>query len=453
MSEPNNTSRRDFLTASVAATTALMGQQVLPRTVHAASDDDDVKVALVGCGGRGTGAASQILQAHPSVRLWAMADLFSDRLEMSLNLLQKGVDARYDREAHQAQATVIDVPPERRFIGFDAYRQAIDSGVDVVILATTPHFRPQQFAYAVSRNVHAFIEKPVAVDAPGVRTVLEAAAAAKQKNVKVAAGFQRYHNPVYREAIERLQNGAVGQLSHLRTYFNHGATWNVQREPEWTEMEFQMRNWQHFAWTSGDHTCEQQAHSFHVVYWLLGRPPVSAVGMGGRQVCKGAQYGDVFDHHYTEFTYDDGLQLFAQDRQISGCKNDMSEWIHGSDGICELRQYRGATIEGANSWSLRDRGHNAYQLEHNAFVDAVRNDKPYNEGELAANSCMMSVMARMATYSGIEVTWEKALASQHRLGPETYAWDAEPPVLPGPDGTYEHAVAVPGITKPYGPTN
>lgn len=451
MSERTKTSRRDFLTTSVAATTALVGQQYLSRSVHAASSDV-LKVALVGCGGRGTGAASQILQAHPSVRLWAMADLFADKLETSLTNLQKGVEARYDREAHEAQASVIDVPPERRFVGFDAYRQAIDSGVDVVILATTPHFRPAQFAYAVSRNVHAFIEKPMAIDAPGVRSLLETTAEAKRKNIKVAAGYQRFHNPVYRQAITRLKDGAIGQFSHLRTYFNHAATWTVARKPEWTEMEFQMRNWPQFVWTSGDHTCEQQAHSFHVVYWLLGRPPVSAVGMGGRQACTGAKYGDVYDHHSIEFTYDDGLQLFAQDRQISGCWNDMSEWVHGSDGKCELRQYKAATIEGANPWSLRDRGNNAYQLEHNAFVDAIRNDKPHNEGELGAMSCMMSVMARMATYSGVEVTWEKALNSQYRLGPETCTWDSQPPVLPGPDGTYEHAVAVPGITKPYGPT-
>ena len=236
-----------------------------------------------------------------------MADLFADKLETSLTNLQKGVEARYDREAHEAQASVIDVPPERRFVGFDAYRQAIDSGVDVMILATTPCFRSVQFAYAVSRNVHAFIEKPMAVDAPGVRSLLETTAEAKRKNIKVAAGYQRYHNPVYREAIGRLKDGAIRQFSHLRTYFNHAATWTVARKPEWTEMEFQMRNWPQFVWTSGDHTCEQQAHSFHFVYWLLGRPPVSAVGMGGRQACKGAKYGDVFDNHYIEFTYDDVL--------------------------------------------------------------------------------------------------------------------------------------------------
>ena len=378
-----------------------------------------------------------------------MADLFADRLESALGWLQKGVDARYDREAHEGHASVIDVPPERCFVGFDAYRKAIDSGVDAVILATTPHFRPMQFAYAVARNVHAFIEKPVAIDAPGVRAVLKAATEAKRKNIKVAAGFQRYHNPVYREAIDRLKGGAVGRLSHLRTYFNHGTMWHVERKPEWTELEFQMRNWQHFAWTSGDHTCEQQAHSFHIVYWLLGRPPAVAVGMGGRQVCKGAQYGDVFDHHMIEFTYDDGLKLFAQDRQISGCWADMSEWVHGDLGTCELRQSRGAVIEGASPWRLRDRGNNAYQLEQSAFVDAIRADRPYNEGELAAMSCMMSVMARMATYSGVEVTWDKALHSQRRLGPESCGWESAPPLLPGPDGTYEHAVPMPGVFKPY----
>jgi len=370
-------------------------------------------------------------------------------LETARDALINGVDARYDRQEHGGAGTQIDVPPERQFIGWDAYKKAIDSGADVAIMATTPHFRPMQFEYAVQQGLHAFIEKPVAVDAPGVRQVLAAAQAAKQNNTKVAAGFQRFHNPMYQEAIGRIQDNAIGGLTYLRTYFNHGTMWDIPRKPEWNEMEFQMRNWQHFCWTSGDHTCEQQAHSFQIIYWLLGRPPLKAVGMGGREVCKGARYGDIFDHHAVEFTYDDGLTVFAQDRQINGCWTEMAEAIHGTDGWCRIQQNDNATIQGAHPWSYPGRGINAYQLEQNAFIDAIVNDKPYNEGEMAAMSCMLSVMTRMATYSAQEVTWEKAFQSQVRLGPDTYAWDADPPVQPGPDGTYEHAVPVPGRWNNY----
>jgi len=414
--------------------------------VHAAGREL-LKVALVGCGGRGTGAASQILQASPAVRLWAMADVFSDRLEGALAMLQNGVGARYDRQAHAGLASQIDVPPEQRFIGWDAYQKAIDSGVDAVILATTPHFRPMQFAYAVQRGVNAFLEKPVATDAPGVRQVLAAGRKAEKENLKVAAGFRRRHDAMYEEAMKRLHDGAIGRLTYLRTYFNHAAMWHIPRESSWSEMEYQMRNWQHFSWASGDHTCEQQAHSFHVVWWLLGKPPEKAVGMGGRQVVKGPDFGDVFDHHSVEFTYDDGLKLFAQCRQIDACWVQMAKFAHGTEGWCHLEQGRGGRIEDRSPWSHRKPVPNPYQVEQNLFVDAILNDKPCNEAELAASSSMMSVMARMAIYPGVEVTWDQAFNSNVKPGPKTYAWDAEPPLEPAPNGTYEHAVPRPGVWR------
>jgi myo-inositol 2-dehydrogenase / D-chiro-inositol 1-dehydrogenase len=439
--------RRSFLRTAVAGTAVGLGTLAAPR-VHAAGSEV-LKVALVGCGGRGTGAASQILQANPAVKLWAAADVFSDRLETAIKLLQKGVDARYDREAHAGHEPQIEVPPERRFVGWDAYQKAIDSGVDAVILATTPHFRSMQFAFAVQQGVNAFIEKPVATDAPGVRQVLAAAAEAKKKNLKVAAGFHRYHNAMYQETVERVHSGAIGQLMFLRTYFNHAAMWHIPREPQWNEMQYQMRNWQHFSWASGDHTCEQQAHSFQVVWWLLGKPPLKAQGMGGRQVVKGRDYGDVFDHHAIEFTYDDGLRLFAQCRQINACWVNMSECAHGTEGWVELDQKNGCRIEGKSPWNARKSVPNPYQVEQNLFVDAMMNNKPYNEGEMAAYSSMMSVMARMATYSGVEITWDQALNSKVKPGPKTYAWDAEPPLRPAADGTYEHAVPQPGIWREF----
>ena len=437
------TSRRRFLKQSslAVASTALASSMV--GRVHAAGDDT-LKVALIGCGGRGTGAATQILSTNAPVKLWAMADTFADRIETSHAGLVKGQGSRYDREAHQGYANKIDVPPERRFVGFDAYKQAVDSGVDVVILATSPHFRPIHFEYAVAQGKHVFMEKPVAVDAPGIRQVLAAAQQAKEKNLKVGVGLQRHHHKVYQETIEKVRSGVLGELIYLRANWNGGYLWAVNRTPEMSEMEYQMRNWNYFTWLSGDHDVEQHVHNLDICYWILGKTPAEANGMGGRQVRKGSLYGQIFDHHAVEFTYDDGVKVFSQCRQMQGCTNDVSEHVYGTKGTCDVGR---GQITGETKWRCRARAANPYQVEHDVLVDAIRNDKPHMEAEYAAYATMTAIMGRMATYSGKTVTWDEALNSDLRLAPEAYTMAANPPVMPNEQGLYP--VAVPGVTKAW----
>jgi predicted dehydrogenase len=440
-------SRRRFFQGSgaVLAASAWPATLALSRSAHGASDET-LKVALIGCGGRGAGAAAQALATAGPVKLWAMADLFPDRLETSLAALCTGQDARYDADAQTGIAGKVDVPRERRFLGFDAYRQAIDSGVDVVILTTAPHFRPIHFEYAVQQGKHAFMEKPVAVDAPGIRRVLAAAEASKQKNLKVGVGLQRHHQRVYEETISRIQQGAIGDVLYLRAYWN-GAGYRArpERGPDISEMTYQMRNPYHFTWISGDHIAEQHVHNLDVCNWIKGTHPATAQGQGGRQVRIGPGYGDIFDHHSVEFTYADGSQLFSQCRHIAGCWNQVAEWAIGTQGRANVG---GGQIETpAETWRYRGDKGNPYQIEHDRLFEAIRNDLPFNEAENGAISTMTAIMGRMATYSGKIVTWDEAFQSELDLSPERYAFDATPPVLPAEDGLYP--CAVPGSTKAW----
>lgn len=298
------TSRRSFLEMSSAAvvTSTLAGSFNVTRSAHAAGDDI-IRVGLIGCGGRGTGAATQALNTKGPVKLWAMADLFEDKLESSLKSLDKGQSARYDREAHLGFCDKIDVPPDRRFVGFDAYKNVIDSGVDMVILTTQPHFRPIHFEYAVKQGKHVFMEKPVATDAPGVRQLLAANEEAKKKNLKIVVGLHNHHDLRYQETVNRLKDGAVGDFVYMRCYFNSsGARAPFRRQPGMTEMAYQLRCLYYFTWISGDHIVEQHIHNIDVCNWLKGEYPVTAQGQGGRQVRTGREYGDIYDHHFVEVT-------------------------------------------------------------------------------------------------------------------------------------------------------
>lgn len=434
--------RRSFLRGAGAAI-AVPSALAFARSAHAGGGDT-LKVALIGCGGRGTGAASQALSTAGPVKLWAMADLFSDKLEASLAALCKGQDARYDRSEHKGFAGKVEVPPERRFVGFDGYKQAIASGVDVVILATTPHFRPIHFEHAVEKGKHAFMEKPVAVDAPGIRRVLAAAEAAKKKNLKVGVGLQRHHDALYEETVKRIRDGAIGQIVYQRAYWN-GTGYRVRaaRQPEMSEMTYQLLNPYHYTWLSGDHIAEQHVHNLDVCNWILGAHPVSAQGQGGRQVRLGPLFGDIYDHHYVEFTYADGSQAFSQCRHITGCWSSVAEHVVGTKGKADIS---GGRIEGgAESWRYRGTKPNPYQVEHDRLFDAIRNDKPFNEAENGAISTMTAIMGRMATYSGKVVTWDEAFQSKIGLVPDRYDFGAAPPSLPDKTGIYP--CAVPGVTK------
>jgi myo-inositol 2-dehydrogenase/D-chiro-inositol 1-dehydrogenase len=432
--------RRGFLKSSSAAVAgAALANLSIERFAHAASTDE-LKIALVGCGGRGTGAASQALNTHNQgpVKLVALADAFEDRLKGALNGLKKDHGDR------------VDVPADRQFVGFEGYKQAI-ALADVVILATPPGFRPMQFEEAVKQGKHVFTEKPVATDAPGIRKFLAAAEESKKKGLKVGVGLQRHHQIGYLETMKRIHDGMIGDVTALRVYWNGNTPWVQERAKlearfgrKLTEMEYQMRNWYYFVWLCGDHITEQHIHNLDVGNWVKGKYPVRANGMGGVQVRKGKDYGEIFDHHAVEFIYDDDSRMYSQCRHIVGCWNSVSEHAHGTKGQANISGYQ--IMAGSDRW--RHRGQNdpdAYQQEHVDLFDAIRNNKEFNEAHNGAMSTMTSILGRMCTYSGREISMEDALKSEVNYFPEKLAWDALPKSLPGPDGMYE--VPMPGITR------
>ncbi len=426
--------RRDFL----KSTSTLAAAAALAPGVFAAGDDT-LKVALIGCGGRGSGAADQALSTSGPLKLIAMADVHKDRLDGSYDNL---------KEKHQDR---VDVPEDQKFIGFDAYKHAI-ALADVVILATPPGFRPPHFEEAVRQSKHIFAEKPVGVDGPGIRKVLAAAEEAKNKNLKVAVGLQRHHQLGYIETIKRLHDGDIGDIVAMRCYWNGSTPWRFDRaklEHEagrpLTEMEYQLRNWYYFVWLCGDHIVEQHIHNLDVINWVKKGPPVLARGMGGRQVLTGIDDGEIYDHHAVEYEYADGSRCSSQCRHIPGCWDDVSEHVQGTKGICNVGGYR---ITGDQPWHMSEKGKNPYQQEHDDFFKAIRENTPYNEAlSHGATSSMTAIMGRMATYSGKEVTWDAALNSTMDTMPKVLAWDAPTPTRPNAEGRY--AIAIPGKTKAF----
>ena len=420
--------RRQFLkhtSAVIAAPSILRG----PAWLRA---DDTLRLALVGCGGRGTGAALQALNTG-NVRLVAAADAFEDRLTTSLDELAK----------HAADK--MDVPAERRFVGFDAFQKAIDCDVDVVVLATPPGFRPLHFEYAVEKGRHVFMEKPVAVDAPGVRRVLAAAAAAKEKKLKVGVGLQRHHEAKYLETVRRLRAGDIGEILLLRAYWNSAGVWTRPREEGMGEVEYQMRNWYYFNWLCGDHIVEQHIHNIDVCNWIRGGHPVSAQGQGGRQVRTGPDSGEIYDHHMVEFTYADGSTMLSQCRHIPDCWTSVSEHAHGSGGTADVSRGEIVTSDGTK-WKFSGENPNPYQVEHDVLFDAIRTDREHNEAETGAIATMTAILGRMATYSGQVIQWDEALASGLALAHhDVMTWESKAPVEPLHSGGYP--IPTPGRTR------
>lgn len=422
---PSSPSRRDFLKTSTLAAVgagALGTLGVLPGAY--AAGDETIKIGLVGCGGRGTGAASQALSTSGSVKLVAMGDLFEDRIKGAANELKKAVGDKQDRFA---------VEPDSMFTGFDAFTKVLNAGIDLVILATPPHFRPQHFAAAIAAGKHCFIEKPVAVDAPGVRSCLKTTEEAKAKNLAVVCGLQRHHQFGYIESMKRIHSGEIGDLVAARAYWNMGSLWMHNRKPEWSDMEWQLRNWLYFAWLSGDHICEQHVHNLDVINWAKGAHPVRCFGQGGRQVRTDPAYGHIFDHHDVHYEYADGSWLFSQCRQIPGCLDSVSEHLIGTKGKASMDSGRWS-IDGASKWRYDGDKNNPYQTEHDDLFASIRAGKPLNEGQFVAESTMTAIMGRMATYSGKMVTWEQALNSELRLGPTKYEFGklpVDPVAIPG----------------------
>ncbi len=423
---PSQLHRRALLQATTAAslTPALLAGQA------GAAGNAELRVALVGCGGRGKGAAVQALNTK-NCRLVAVADAFQDRADDAINALKS------------AHPDSVSVTRESTFVGFDAYQKALDSDVDVVILATPPGFRPWHFEYAVNRGKHVFMEKPVAVDGPGVRRVLAAAQVAKEKNLKVGVGLQRHHSTKYNATIDAIHDGAIGRPVLTRVYWNSGGVWVNPRQEGWGEMLYQMRNWYYFNWLCGDHIVEQHIHNLDVGNWVMDAYPVKCAGMGGRQVRTGSQHGEIYDHFAVEYTYDDGAKMMSQCRHQRNTKNTVAEFAHGSEGTSALGAGRIETY-GGDRWRFEGQDSAHYQMEHDVLFDAIRSEIPHNEAENGAYASLTAIMGRMACYSGKEVTWDQALNSKRILAPEVdeLTWDTLPKSLPGEDG--EYAIPTPG---------
>lgn len=433
-----NSTRRDFLKTSAVSGAALAGGLNIARSAHA-DGNETIKIALVGCGGRGAGAAVNALRANTTVKLTAMADAFPDSLERSL----KAIKSRFKDQPER-----IDVPDERKFVGLDAYRKAIGSGVDLVLLCTPPGFRPAQFEAAVNAGKHVFMEKPLATDAPGVRRIMAANEEAKRKKLAVAVGHHLRHETKHREIVGRIHDGAIGKLTFLRVYFNSNGVWVRPRRPDQTEMQYQVRNWYYFNWLSGDHIVEQHVHDIDIGNWIAKGHPVEAQGMGGRQVRVGKDVGEIFDHHAVEFTFADGLKMFSQCRHIPGCWQSFSQHAHGTAGRADIQGHGSSVLLAVGKGPMRwRRGPDGHQVEMDDLIAAILAGQPYNEADWAAESTMTAILGRMATYSGKIVTWNDAINSQLELGPKELDWNVQPPVKPGPDGCY--ACAIPGVTKAW----
>jgi myo-inositol 2-dehydrogenase/D-chiro-inositol 1-dehydrogenase len=434
-----DSSRRTCLKTSSALVGGAVLTGVSARIARAAhpGGSDEIKIALIGCGGRGTGAATQALATKGKVTLWAMADAFADNVRACLDNVNNAVErGRRDNDPLFKDSTV-NVPAERQFSGFDAYRQAIDSGVDLMVIATPPHFRPIHFDAAVEAGKHIFMEKPLATDAPGIRRVLATNEKAKEKNLMVAVGLQRRHDQRYVETIKRIHDGAIGDLICTRVYWNDHGLWVRPRKPEQTEMEYQMRNWYYFTWLCGDHIVEQHIHNLDVGTWIHGAHPVMAQGMGGRQVRTGKEYGQIFDHHAVEYTFADGTKMFSQCRHMPGCDSEVREHAHGSKGTLDIDDSAGGLIITKDGkWKSPGPILDNHHQEHHDLFAALRDGRTYNEVQYGAESTMTAILGRMATYSGKAVKWEDALTKGIDLSPQTYDFAATPPVVPDQDGFY-----------------
>ena len=428
-----NNKRRSFLKNS----SILTGSLVLPSFSFKKQKqlDKKLKISVVGCGGRGTGAAVQALRADKNVELVALCDAFEDRLERSLNAIIDELDGEVD----------IKVKDKNKFVGFDGYKKAIDLA-DVVILATPPGFRPQHFEYAVNKSKHIFMEKPVATDAAGVRRILESAKLVKEKKLNVVVGLQRRYQLSYLDILKQVRRGVAGKIISGTVKWNGHGVWVRKREPQQSELEYQMRNWYYFNWLCGDHIVEQHIHNLDVANWFLDEHPISAQGMGGREVRKGIDHGEIFDHHYVEFKYPSGAVIHSQCRHQPGTLRKVNEVLVGTKGVINLRNGGVVTINDHNGNLLHKydpkNDISPYQIEHNKLFKSIRSGGQIDDTEYGATATMTAIMGRMATYSGKLIEWESAMNADEKLVPDNLSWGSTAPVLPDNEGKYK--VPVPG---------
>ena len=429
--------RRTFCKQTAAATTGILASTLPLDAMSNVYDNKKLKLALIGCGGRGSGAAVQALTADDKVELYAMADAFRDRIDSSLN----GIKEHFDGSKN------IDVKEKNMFTGFDAYKKAIDL-CDVVILTTPPGFRPLHFEYAINNDKHVFMEKPLATDAPGIRKVLEVAKIAKDKKLNVVVGLQRHYQDKYITLYNKVVNGDIGKIVSGQVYWNDGGVWVQKRKPSQSELEYQMRNWYYFTWLCGDHILEQHIHNIDVANWFIGDYPISAQGMGGREVRNGIDHGQIFDHHFVEFTYASGAVISSQCRHQTGTASRVDEVFQGSNGSVVTGKGEMTDLSGnikykyPNKWNEDP---NPYQVEHDKLFQSIRNNEVINDVEYGAKSTMTAIMGRMATYTGKKITWDQAINSKEMLVPNNLTWNSTPPTLPDDNGKY--LVAIPGKTK------
>lgn len=431
--------RRDFVKQGSMLAGAIAAAPIISRANFFSGSDDVIKVAVIGCGGRGTGAAVQALMSKQNVKIVAMADAFRDRLDECY----KNVSGEL-ASAGAGTKGILDVPEERKFVGFDGYLKAIPLA-DVVILATPPGFRPIHFEEAVKQGKHIFMEKPVATDPAGVQRVLAAAKIAKQKKLNVVVGLQRHYQDSYRALFAK--KDMIGDITSMQAWWNNDGVWTRPRKAGQTEMEYQMRNWYYFVWLCGDHITEQHIHNLDVINWFKGGYPVKAQGFGGRQVRKSKEHGEIFDHHYVEFHYADGSILNSQCRHMPGTSSKVDELLVGTKGKIYCDAARITDLRGKTIFQFdKSKERNPYQTEHDELFAAIaKGEYKYADAENGAYSTMTSILGRMATYSGQIIDWDKAINSGLNLHPSVYAFDAAAPVNPGSDGFYP--VPVPGVTK------
>ncbi len=441
------TSRRSFLGTTGAAVAGTARSSISVATHAHAAGSDALKVGLVGSGGRGSGAAAQHL-LNEGTELVAIADAYRHRLDDGLEQISV--------QAAKKGPGKVNVKDSDKHVGLEAYKNVIDS-CDTVILATPPGFRPMMFEYAVEQGKNIFLEKPVATDAEGYRRVIAAARKADEKGLKVVCGLQRRYQDHYLQALEEVRNGAIGRITAAQCYWNSGGDWTrpraaktefLGREP--TEMEYQIHNWYYFTWICGDHICEQHIHNLDVINWFMGdKHPVKAQGMGGREIRKGLDTGEIFDHHFVEFQYEDGVYNNSQCRHQKGCANKVSETLIGTKGRLDIDNQGGALFFDPKGNLVKrlkkDDTRDPYEVEHAELIKAIRQDSPKNDAHYTADSTMTSILGRMATYSGKEISWDEAVASEVSLFPEKLAWDADPRLMPGADGLYP--TPIPGVTK------
>ncbi|MGD9647804.1 MAG: Gfo/Idh/MocA family protein [Pirellulales bacterium] len=430
--ENRGTTRRTFIkgTAATVVGAGLSAHTSIARTAHAAGDDK-IKVGLIGCGGRGRGAAMQAIKADPHTHLVALADTFADQIELSLTL--------FGRDGELSSR--VDVPEDRRYVGFDAFQQLIDSDVDVVLLAAPPHFRPQHLEAAVAAGKHVFAEKPIAVDVGGVQRVLAACEQAKQKNLAVVSGLcWRYENHA-RAAMQQIHDGKLGQIVAMHSAYvgsMPGKAWPMVRQDGWGDMEWQLRNWYWFTWLSGDHIVEQAVHSIDKASWAMhDQPPQSAISLGGLQARRGPELGTIFDHHAVLFEYPSGLKHFHYCRQQSGCAHDVSTHIVGTLGVCDVEKGVIRNHDGDITWKANVKKNIMHQQEQDELFASIRAGQPINDGHYMSVSTMLAVLGRMASYTGRKVTWDQALQSKEDYTLPQYNWDVKPEIPP---------IAIPGVT-------